>query len=181
MTSRPRPPLSARENPDALQRYMALQDGIPRWMVSGVYSWVRTCFYDSRARTWRRSRLLEAEQVLREPLVWRTPDRAAESLLGLLQNERGLDLLDYCLAGLLDRFLPSMAILKSCRPVLKCPQYEIATPKLVPFNRFSTVRARLGLLVSMRMASFVCSVEWMTPLRRRVVEKWGIQALVLSI
>ena len=99
-------------------------------MVSGVYSWVRAFFFDSRARTWRVSRLLEAEQVLREPLVWRTPDRAAESLLGLLQNERGLDLLDYCLLGLLDQFLALHGNLEELPPGVEVPPARDRNPQV---------------------------------------------------
>jgi len=100
-----RPPLSVRKNPDALQDYMSLNDGIPEWMHSGVYSWAETFFYRSANNTWNVPALQQAEQVLRVPLDWRNTSRAAASLLELLHHQGGLDLLDYCLGKLPDESL----------------------------------------------------------------------------
>lgn len=86
-----RPPLSVRQNEDALAKYQEPHDGIPPWMHSGVREWVDRCI---RSDAYMR----RAEQVLRVELDWVSSRRARNALLSKLRLPGpGLDLLDYCL------------------------------------------------------------------------------------
>ena len=98
-----RPPLSVRQKEAAIKKYRTLNEGIPDWMFAGVYGWAEGMFFDRSTSRWDFGGIKRAGQYLRIPLV-RQAGRAGLALLALLEDDqRGLDLLDYCLLILPDR------------------------------------------------------------------------------
>ena len=88
-----RPPLSVRHDEAALEQYQALHDGIPKWMLGGVYAWSTKVLRSD-------SDLMAAEQYFRERLDWSAIRRVRSSTnegVAQLLGSRGLDFLDYCL------------------------------------------------------------------------------------
>lgn len=103
MASLQRLPLSIRQNADAISEYTGPFDGIPAWMAPGVRAWIRRFFIkDSFYKIWDEAELRRAAAYCRSSLDWAS-GRVEDILLGWLRDdERALDLLDYCVGRLVN-------------------------------------------------------------------------------
>ena len=88
-----RPPLSIRQDKEAIERYQELHEGIPEWMVFGVFQWAAQCLR-------YKSDLTAAEQYFRVRLDWSDIEQSGVEVgvVELLKKKR-LDLLDHCLGA----------------------------------------------------------------------------------
>ena len=85
-----RPPLSVRDDEAAIESYQQLHEGIPKWMLQGVFRWACRTFYSNRD-------LEVAEQYFQVRLDWSVIGRSTDTGVASLLARKRLDLLDYCL------------------------------------------------------------------------------------